>query len=222
MPQKPHYITIRGTKDGLVFLLDDTCSLDDLLIELKEKLSADQDRFSGGPLMAVKLKTGNRYLSEEQKEQIRHLILKEKNLIVEEFESNVVTKAEAQEMAKQKRVTSVTQIVRSGQLIEVAGDLLLIGDVNSGAEVKATGSIYVMGALRGTAHAGYEGNSQAVIAASVLTPIQLRIADDIISGSDILHTDNDVQCAFVDEETKEITVDRIQSLHRLKMSLATS
>lgn len=220
MPQNMHYITIRGTKDGLVFILDDSCSYDDLIIELKEKLSVDTNRFFEGPLMSVKLKTGNRYLSEPQKKQIHDLILKKKNLIVEEIDSNVVTKAEAEELAKQKRVTSVTRIVRSGQLLEVTGDLLLVGDINSGAEVKATGNIFVLGAIKGTVHAGFEGNSEAVIAASVMKPIQLRIADAVMRGSDILHTDDELKCAFIDRTNQEMTVDRIQSLYRLKPKLA--
>lgn len=216
MPQNVQYITIRGTKDGLVFILDDSCSYEDLMIELEEKLSLDANRFFEGPRMTVKLKTGNRYLSEYQKKQISELILSKKNLIVEEFDSNVMTKAEAEELAKQKRVTSVTRVVRSGQLLEVAGDLLLIGDINSGAEVKATGNIFVMGAIKGTVHAGFEGNSNAVIAASVMTPVQLRIADVGLSGSDIAHTDDELKCAFIDRTSREMTVDRIQSLYRLQ------
>ncbi|HET7578264.1 MAG TPA: septum site-determining protein MinC [Bacillales bacterium] len=219
MPQKLQYITIRGTKDGLVFLLDDTCSFDDLLMELNDKLSSDAGRFSGEPLTAVKLKTGNRYLTETQKKQIRDVILKKKNLIVEEMDSNVVTKAEAEEMAKQKRVTSITRMVRSGQLLEVTGDLLLVGDVNSGATVKATGNIYVMGTLRGNAHAGSEGNEGAVIAASLMEPSQLRIADVTRSGSEMKQMDNEVKCAFVEETSREIIIDPIQSLYQLRSSL---
>ncbi|HEX7064161.1 MAG TPA: septum site-determining protein MinC [Bacillales bacterium] len=222
MSQKLYYITIRGTKDGLVFILDDTCSFEDLIIELREKLSSEPDKFTGEPLMAVKLKTGNRYLTEEQKQQIRELILKKKNLIVEDFESNVITKAEAEEIAKQKRVTSITQIVRSGQLLEVTGDLLLVGDVNSGASVKATGNIYVMGALKGSAHAGSEGNEEAVIVASIMKPTQVRIGEMFCGGADLLHNGiEDVKTVYIDRDNREITVGRIQSLYRRKSSVTT-
>lgn len=220
MPQKLHYITIRGTKDGLVFILDDSCSFDELLFELKDKLSADSHRFPDGSMQAVKLKTGNRYFSEAQKKQICDLILKKKNLIVEEIESNVITKVEADRIAQQSKISSFTQMVRSGQLIEVIGDLLLVGDVNSGAGVKATGNIYIMGALRGEAHAGCEGNKEAVIAASALSPSQLRIADVFKEGAEIVHTGNETECAFIDRTSLELKVEGIQSLHHLKRSLA--
>ena len=57
------------------------------------------------------------------------------------------------------------------------GDLLLIGDVNPGGTVIAGGNIFIMGALKGFAHAGCYGNDQAVIAASSMKPSQLRISD---------------------------------------------
>lgn len=213
MSEKSHYITIKGTKDGLVFVLDDACSFNDLLAELRDKLSADEQLFFDGPLTAVKLKTGNRYLSESQRQQIRDVILTEKNLMVESFEADVVSKAEADDMLREKTVTAMTQMVRSGQSIEVAGDLLLVGDVHSGAFVQATGNIYVMGALKGTAHAGSDGNVEAVIAASVMQPAQLRISDFISRGSEIACTGQDVECAFVHNQ-EEIIVDLLQSLYR--------
>ena len=62
--------------------------------------------------------------------------------------------------------------IRSGQRIEVDGDITVIGDVNDGAEVFATGSIVVMGALRGLVHAGSDGSNNAVVSAVRLTPKQ--------------------------------------------------
>ncbi len=55
--------------------------------------------------------------------------------------------------------------LRSGQKMESEGSLVIIGDVNSGAEVMASDNIIVLGALRGLAHAGAKGNKQAIIAA---------------------------------------------------------
>ena len=44
---------------------------------------------------------------------------------------------------------TVARIIRSGQVLQVAGDLLLIGDVNPGGTVIAGGNIFIMGALKG-------------------------------------------------------------------------
>lgn len=67
--------------------------------------------------------------------------------------------------------------LRSGQKMEVEGSLVIIGDVNSGAEVMASDNIIVLGSLRGLAHAGAKGNKKAVIAAGVFDSVQVRIAN---------------------------------------------
>ena len=67
--------------------------------------------------------------------------------------------------------------LRSGQKMEVEGSIVIIGDVNSGAEIIASDNIVVVGNLRGLAHAGAKGNKQAIIAAGVFDPAQVRIAN---------------------------------------------
>ncbi|MBE7709393.1 MAG: hypothetical protein E7Z93_02975 [Cyanobacteria bacterium SIG32] len=71
----------------------------------------------------------------------------------------------------------IKKTIRSGQSISSDGNLIIIGDVNPGAEVIAKGDITVWGILGGIAHAGSEGNSQAKIRALKMNAIQLRIAD---------------------------------------------
>lgn len=67
--------------------------------------------------------------------------------------------------------------LRSGQKMEIEGSIVIIGDVNSGAEVIASDNIVVLGSLRGLAHAGAKGNKQAIIAAGVFDSVQVRIAN---------------------------------------------
>ena len=69
--------------------------------------------------------------------------------------------------------------LRSGQKMETEGSLVILGDVNSGAEVMASDNIVVLGALRGLAHAGAKGNKQAIISAGTLDTVQIRIANVI-------------------------------------------
>jgi septum site-determining protein MinC len=66
--------------------------------------------------------------------------------------------------------------LRSGQTIQHAGHIILIGDVNPGAEVVAGGDVIVWGKLRGTVHAGAMGDDRAVVCALQLAPSQIRIA----------------------------------------------
>ena len=67
--------------------------------------------------------------------------------------------------------------LRSGQKIENESSIVILGDVNSGAEVISGENIVIVGALRGLAHAGAKGNKKAFIAASKIDTPQLRIAN---------------------------------------------
>jgi septum site-determining protein MinC len=73
----------------------------------------------------------------------------------------------------------VNKTIRSGTRIEFAGHIVVLGDVNPGAEVIAGGSVIVWGRLRGVVHAGAHGNRQAVVCALDLSPTQLRVAEEI-------------------------------------------
>lgn len=66
--------------------------------------------------------------------------------------------------------------LRSGQHVRFAGNVVVLGDVNPGAQIQADGDIVVMGTLRGLAHAGVRGDETRVIAAFRLAASQLRIA----------------------------------------------
>ena len=70
----------------------------------------------------------------------------------------------------------IRKTLRSGQRVRFYGNVVVLGDVNPGAEITAGGDIIVMGWLRGLAHAGAEGNDEAVVAAFRLSPTQIRIA----------------------------------------------
>ncbi len=73
----------------------------------------------------------------------------------------------------------VQRTLRSGNTIRHPGHVVVIGDVNPGAEIIAGGDVVVWGRLRGVVHAGAKGDSGAVVCALDLSPTQLRIADQI-------------------------------------------
>ncbi|MEM7535866.1 MAG: septum site-determining protein MinC [Chloroflexota bacterium] len=76
--------------------------------------------------------------------------------------------------------------LRSGQVLERQSTIIVIGDVNPGAEVLSGGDIFVWGRLRGMAHAGREGDADSIICALSLSPTHLSIAGIA------LPTDNDL------------------------------
>jgi len=71
----------------------------------------------------------------------------------------------------------IRKTLRSGASIKYPGHVLVEGDVNPGAEILASGSIYIWGKLRGSAYAGIEGSENEVICALDFYPAQLRIAN---------------------------------------------
>jgi septum site-determining protein MinC len=84
----------------------------------------------------------------------------------------------------ENKAVLVQRTIRSGQTLQYPGHIVILGDVNPGAEIIAGGNIIVMGSLRGIAHAGAEGSSDAVVAAFRLEPTQLRIANHITRAPD--------------------------------------
>jgi septum site-determining protein MinC len=74
------------------------------------------------------------------------------------------------------------QTLRSGNSIRFPGHVAVLGDVNPGAEIVAGGSIVVWGRLRGTVHAGAQGDEGAVVCALDLSPMQLRIAAHVATS----------------------------------------
>lgn len=71
----------------------------------------------------------------------------------------------------------IRRTIRSGQSISSDGNIVIIGDVNPGAEIIAKGDVTVWGILAGIVHAGSDGNSFARIRALKLNPVQIRIGD---------------------------------------------
>jgi septum site-determining protein MinC len=73
----------------------------------------------------------------------------------------------------------LSKTLRSGTRVEFPGHVVVIGDVNPGAEILAEGNVLVWGRVRGMIHAGFKGNRSAYICALDLSPTQLRIADEV-------------------------------------------
>jgi len=219
MNNKFQNVTIKGTKDGLTLHLDDRCAYEDLKKEIDYKLS-ESSKSRDNHLIRVKVQVGNRYLSQDQEEELKDLIRQKKNLAVDSVVSNVITRDEAEKLKEEEQIVPVTRIVRSGQVLQVPGDLLLVGDVNPGGTVIAGGNIFVMGSLKGIAHAGFNGNREAIVAASVMKPSQIRISDCITRAPDQYSDEEkrEMECAYIDENN-QIHVDRLQVLMHLRPNI---
>src|SRR5690606_9223855 len=105
-----------------------------------------------GPLMHVHVKLGAREASPSTKAAVKEAFTFRGNLLVQSIKSDAEEWAGAN--LPLETMKTVAGIVRSGQTMHHDGDLLLVGDVNPGGTVTATGHVLVLGSLRGMAHAG--------------------------------------------------------------------
>ncbi len=87
--------------------------------------------------------------------------------------------------------------IRSGSIIESNGNIVILGDVNAGAELVAADDIIVVGALRGLAHAGANGNEGATIWAKPILSPQLRIANAVAQADAEVGEVGDAEVAFL-------------------------
>ena len=76
-----------------------------------------------------------------------------------------------------KNTVYINQTLRSGQILESDGNVVIIGDCHPGSEIRAVGDITVWGVLSGIAHAGYKGNINAKVRALKMNAVQLRIGN---------------------------------------------
>jgi len=188
-------ITLKGTSDGIL-LKPRARNWDTVLEALQQALQDAEAFFQGGRLI---MDLGSRELTQDQLTSLRELlvqfdiplwaVLSENQNTVRLARSNgVLTRIPKDADAKKRPVDVLppeqqalflAQTLRSGQSIQYAGHVALIGDVNPGAEIVAGGNIVVWGAIKGVAHAGAFGDEDTVICALELRPSQLRIAGHI-------------------------------------------
>ena len=216
---KNQNITIKGTKDGLTLFINDSCSFEEAFQELTEKINVNE-LAKDERKATIKVKLGNRYLHKEQEDRLKQLINKKNRFTVQSIESDVLRKEEALKWKEESETKVVHKIVRSGQVVQIQGDLLLIGDVNPGGLVIASGNIYIMGKLLGIAHAGIDGDEEAVIVASYMKPAQLRIADYVSRAPDYESDGVYMECGFIQKEQNKIIIDRLQVLSHRRHNLS--
>ena len=162
----------------IVIKINDESDFNSIEKELKHKLSQLKKLYKQEK---TPIKVIGKVLKNKEIEQIENLIKETLNVDVE-FDmprelglSNIKRTFEVEISNSETRFYRGS--LRSGQRLEEEKSIVILGDVNSGAEVIASDNIVVLGALRGLAHAGAKGNKEAIIAAGRLDTVQMRIAN---------------------------------------------
>lgn len=211
-------INIKGTSKGFILTLDDEVSFSDIFTELKNFLSDNHLNMKNDNVL-ITVKLGYRYLKESQEAELRNLFEHEYELHIKNIESELTLKSKVLENYNNSQVKTYSRIVRSGQTIKVEGSLLLIGDVNPGGRVEASGNIFILGQLLGIAHAGLKDNN-AIITASFMNPTQLRIGDYISRAPDYDSEGVYLEHAYVQINEEKIVLNKIKAFPRLEKELS--
>jgi septum site-determining protein MinC len=190
-------VTFRATVNGLIIIMSEEDCFESIFEQIEKKV-ASAGKFFKGASLAVKYR--GKKLSKDEESKISELMTSKTGAEIKSFEEDMEIPATAQAPAPAHQRVKIRKYffngieegitkfyrgtVRSGQLINFDGNLVVIGDVNPGGEVIATGNVIIMGSLRGIVHAGADGNKSAVVVAFNLQPTQLRIADVITRSPD--------------------------------------
>ena len=171
-------VSINLRTDEVVIKIDDNAKQEDVIEELDKKMKDLKKMYQDEK---TPIRVTGKILTNKELEEIREII-KSKIDVEIKFDTPTTLGLHSITRSYKKDVgTSETTFhkgsLRSGQRLEVEGSLVIIGDVNAGAEVIAADNIAVIGTLRGLAHAGAKGNKEAIIAASTLDAVQIRISN---------------------------------------------
>ena len=183
-------ILIKGNKDGInatIQMNKFTC-FEDMLEMLIRKLSKGKHFYKGTTLI---LKIHLKLINKKELQRLNEALLNEieiRDVVLEDIE-----KETQQVNEKETRIFSgvyegktkfIRKTIRGGQAISYQGNIVIIGDINSGAEIYADGNVIVLGSIKGKVSAGTNGNEKAVIAAFSLQPELLKISNVIAMSPD--------------------------------------
>ncbi|MNM49727.1 putative septum site-determining protein MinC [compost metagenome] len=171
-------IVIKGNREGLVAIIKFTAFKDfqDMLEVFLERLNKGKKFYKGA---TITIKTELKYIDEREVRLLKHSLFDEvgiKECIFKDIDEKDIKIFSG---IYEGRTKFIRKTIRGGQRVDYNGNIVIVGDINSGSEVYAWGNIIVLGRIRGQVHAGINGNTKAIIAAFSLEPELLQIGDII-------------------------------------------
>ena len=160
-----NYVIFKGTKDGVTVIFDPEVSFETLCTQLEKKV-AEAVKFFDNVKTSLAFK--GRIFTEEEEETLLKIIAKHTTMEITfvKTENNEIKRLSdllEKELAPFNLAKFHKGSLRNGQKIEFEGSVIVVGDVNPGAEIKAGGN----------------GMTDAFVSAIYMAPVQLRIADII-------------------------------------------
>ncbi len=199
-------IRIKGIRDGLLVTVDTSLPHRRMFSQLSQEIAGKSSFLRNS---RIALEVGGRILSRDELSEIQELLAKHGLALWAILSRREATREAARDLGLATRLPGsqmdlqgngsptpvpaqasqaatapanallLKETIRSGRHIAYEGHVIVLGDVNPGAEIVADGDIVVWGKLRGLVHAGAAGDQGATVSALDLSPTQLRIADQI-------------------------------------------
>ena len=187
-------VVLKSNKYGINLILDDSMDFEELLKCILVKFKEAEGFFKDAK-MAISFE--GREMNQEEEFRIVETItdntsvniicILENDELKEELIRQKIEHFEEEEAGKTGEFYKGT--LRSGQVLDCESSIVILGDINPGAKVISKGNIVILGALKGNAYAGANGNEQAFVAALEMDPIQGKIGDVIGRSADkVAHT----------------------------------
>lgn len=178
---KDSRIQIKGNKEGINAIIDieKFTTFDEVIAVLVETLFPKKAFYNNSIL---KLTSNFKNVTDSEIVKLKEELFDKINIkdcIFEEVKSIKENEIKIFNGIYEGKTKFIKKTVRGGQIINYPGNVVIIGDVNNGAEVYSGGNIIVLGSIKGHVRAGMGGNMKSIIAAFSLQPELLQIADII-------------------------------------------
>ncbi|MDO5146266.1 MAG: septum site-determining protein MinC [Eubacteriales bacterium] len=198
-------VIIKGNKYGFQIVLNPTLPFEELLKEVADKFKESIRFFDFSQSIAVSFEGRNLTqgeqnllvdtIMENSGLKINYIINGAKAVETEFAEALSAVPVEEDREEAEDDVSFPESLIgkngqfyrgtlRSGQKIEVDGSIVVLGDINPGAQIVAGGNVVVLGCLKGTVYAGYPSDKGAFVASLMMEPMQIQIGDCIARAPD--------------------------------------
>lgn len=172
-------IRISQTTNEILINISITSEFSEIIEELQMKLPKLREFYQTS---TIPIRVTGRLFTDSERDKIKRIIQSEIHVNIKFDEvSDLLGLHAIKKTFEVDTDISETKFIqtslRSGKREEYPGSIVVCGDVNAGAEIIAGGNILILGALRGLAHAGANGNTMAFISANTIDPTQIRIAN---------------------------------------------
>lgn len=182
-------VVIKGTKSGIIVHLSDDIPFNKLKEKVCEKFKASAN-FLGNAQIALSFQ--GRSISDSEQLELVECITKNSRLdVVCIIDDDAAREAYFNKTLEEKLMAMNSNTgqfykgtLRSGQVLEFDTSIVILGDINAGAQVVSAGNVVVLGKLLGNVYAGASGRNNSFVVALQMYPTQIRIGDVIARSPD--------------------------------------